>query len=63
MQGPPLTRREVADLLRGEVDQLESLGAKRPNAITAVADRHGVDAQRVESLIGGTSTTGTPHAA
>lgn len=53
MQGPPLAPFEVVDLLRREVDELESDGTERTSAIATVARRHGVEAHRVAFLIGG----------
>lgn len=51
MHGPPLTRLEVAAVLRAQVCRLMSRGIDRPVAINAVAVEHGLDPEWVAELV------------
>lgn len=51
MQGPPLTKREIAEILRRKVRTYVSLGAEEAVAIDAVAARYGTDSKRVAELV------------
>jgi hypothetical protein len=51
MHGPPLTRLEVAAVLRREVGRLVSLGVEQPVAIRAVAREQGIDPEWVAELV------------
>jgi hypothetical protein len=51
MHGPPLTRLEVAAVLRAQVHRLIARGMDRPVAIKAVAVEHGLDPEWVAELI------------
>ncbi len=52
MQNPPVTRLEVAAVLRAEVYRLIALGMARATAIKAVAEQHGIDPEWVAELVG-----------
>jgi hypothetical protein len=52
MQSPPLTRLEVASVLRVEVYRLVARGMARATAIKAVAEQHGLDPEWVAELVG-----------
>lgn len=52
MHGPPLTRLEVAAVLRAQIRRLVARGMDRPVAINAVAVEHGLDPEWVAELIG-----------
>jgi hypothetical protein len=52
MQNPPLTRLEVAAVLRAEVYRLVARGMTRATAIKAVAEQHGLDPEWVAELVG-----------
>ena len=51
MRNPPLTRLEVAAVLRAEVYRLVARGMDRGTAIKAVADEHGIDPGWVAELV------------
>lgn len=51
MNGPPLTRLEVAAVLRAGVRRLMSRGIARSTAIHAVAIEHDLDPERVAELV------------
>jgi len=51
MHGPPLTRPEVAAILRCGVDRLISEGLGHQAALRSVARRHGVKPKQVSDLI------------
>ncbi len=51
MHGPPLTRLEVAAVLRAEVGRLRAHGVDRSVATKAVADEHGIDPEWVAELV------------
>jgi hypothetical protein len=51
MQGPPLTRLELAAVLRAQVRRLMSHGIGREAAINAVAVEHGIDPEWVAELV------------
>lgn len=52
MHSPPLTRLEIAAVLRAEVRRLEARRIDRSVAINAVAEEHGLDPEWVAELIG-----------
>lgn len=52
MHGLPLTRLEVAAVLRREVMRLISLGVERQVAIEKVAQEQGIDPEWVAELVG-----------
>jgi hypothetical protein len=52
MQSPPLTRLEVAAVLRREVKRYVSLGVKQSVAIERVAQEQGLDPEWVAELVG-----------
>lgn len=51
MQNPPLTRLEVAAVLRAEVYRLIARHMDRATAIKAVAEQHGLDPEWVAELV------------
>jgi hypothetical protein len=51
MHGPPLTRLEVAAVLRAQVRRLVARGMDRHIAINAVAVEHGLDPEWVAELV------------
>ena len=51
MQSPPLTRLEVAAVLRAAVYRLVAHGMARATAIRAVAEEHGIDPEWVAELV------------
>lgn len=51
MQNPPITRLEVAAVLRAEVYRLIARDMTRATAIKAVAEQHGIDPEWVEELV------------
>jgi len=53
MHRPPLTRLEVAAVLRAEVVRLIKRGMDRTVAIKAVAEQHGLDPEWVAELVDG----------
>lgn len=52
MHGPPLTRLELAAVLRAQVCRLVARGISRSTAINAVAVEHVIDPEWVAELIG-----------
>jgi hypothetical protein len=51
MQRPPITRLEIAAVLRAEVYRLMARGMDRATAIKAVAEQHGLDPEWVAELV------------
>jgi hypothetical protein len=51
MHGPPLTRLELAAILRAQVRRLMSRSIGRQDAINAVAVEHGIDPEWVAELV------------
>jgi hypothetical protein len=51
MHGPPLTRLEVAAVLRAQIIRLMSRSIDRSAAINAVAVEHGLDPEWVAELV------------
>lgn len=51
MRNPPLTRLELAAVLRAEVYRLVARGLERAVAIKAIADEHGIDPEWVAELV------------
>lgn len=51
MHGPPLTRLEVATILRAQTRRLMARRIDRPVAINAVAVEHGIDPERAAELV------------
>lgn len=51
MQRPPITRLEVAAVLRAEVYRLIARRMDRATAIKAVAEQHGLDPEWVAELV------------
>ncbi len=51
MHGPPLTRLELAAVLRAQVRRLMSRSISRQDAINAIAIEHGIDPEWVAELV------------
>lgn len=51
MHGPPLTRPEIAAILRCRVDRLVAQGIGRRTAVRLVARKHGIAPKQVSSLM------------
>jgi hypothetical protein len=51
MPRPPITRLEIAAVLRAEVYRLMARGMDRATAIKAVAEQHGLDPEWVAELV------------
>ncbi len=51
MPRPPITRLEIAAVLRAEVYRLIARGMGRATAIKAVAEQHGLDPEWVAELV------------
>ncbi len=51
MYRPPITRLEIAAVLRAEVYRLMARGMDRATAIKAVAEQHGLDPEWVAELV------------
>jgi hypothetical protein len=52
MRNAPLTRLEIAAVLRAQVNRLVARGMARTDAIDAVAVEHGLDPEWVAELVG-----------